>query len=351
MSDPSTRCPRCGAPRAAGPECPACGVIYLRAEVRAATRQAEERDAAKRDAVLHEAEDQRLALSEALEAHAVPTFVPLLVAAQPEQDPRLEGITFHTEETSGEGLLEARLRLCVLPAALLVAYLTVRSSGFGGVLRIVLTMPLHELGHAVTAWLCGFSATPFLWVTSVSEERSTLIPLAMAGLQAALVYQGWKRRQWTWMGVGAVLLLAQAVGTLGLDRMQGQALVTFGGDAGMMVLGTALMATFYVPPEHSLRRHALRWGFVAIGAAAFMDGFEQWWAALSHVERIPFGSIDGVGLSDPSKLVQTYGWNISHLIRRYVAVGITCLVALGLLYLGALWRVRGLLRRGTSTAG
>ncbi|MCY1043745.1 hypothetical protein OV208_20665 [Corallococcus sp. bb12-1] len=350
MSDPSASCPRCGAPRVDGLECPACGVIYLRAEARAATRQAEEREAAKRGAVVREAEDQRLALREALEAHTAPAFVPPLVAARPEQDAALEGITFH-EDTDGEDAREARLRLVVLPAALLVATLAVHSPGFHALMRIFLTMPVHELGHAVTAWLCGFSATPSFWATTVSEERSLFIPLALAGLLATLTYQGWKRRRWTWLGVGAVLLLAQAVGTLGLDRLQARSMITFGGDAGMMVLGTALMATFYVPSGHYLRRNALRWGFVAIGAAAFMDGFEQWWAALSHVERIPFGQNEGSGLSDPSKLVRTYGWNISHLIRRYVAVGITCLSALGLLYLGALWRVRGLLRRGTSTPG
>ncbi|WP_233595908.1 MULTISPECIES: hypothetical protein [Corallococcus] len=351
MNPPSASCPRCGAMRADGPECPACGVIYLRAEARAAARQAEARDAAKRDAALSEAEDQRLALREALEAHTAPTFVPPLSAARPTQDAALEGITFHAEATNGEDVLEARLRLWVLPAALLIASLAVRSPGFHALMRIFLTMPVHELGHAVTAWFCGFSATPSLWFTSVSEERSVFIPLVLAGLLGTLTYQGWKRRQWTWLGAGAVLLLAQAVGTLGLDHREGRSLVTFGGDAGMMVLGTALMATFYVPPEHSLRRNALRWGFIVIGAAAFMDGFEQWWAALSHVERIPFGRNEGSGLSDPTRLVQTYGWNISHLIRRYVALGITCLVALGLLYLGALWRVRGLLRRGTSAAG
>ncbi|CAM3616646.1 hypothetical protein G4177_23700 [Corallococcus sp. ZKHCc1 1396] len=347
MSDPSASCPRCGAPRAAGPECPSCGVIYLRAEARAATRNAEARDAAQRDAALREAEDRRLALREALEGHAAPTFVPPHIEAMPD---RATPDIFDGGDVARERF-EARLRLWVLPAALLVAYLAVRSPGFHAFLRIVLTMPVHEVGHAVTAWFCGFNATPSLWVTSVSEERSVFIPLALAVLLSALTYQGWKRRQWTWLGVGAVLLLAQAVGTLGLDRMQGRAMITFGGDGGMMVLGAALMATFYVPPEHYLRRHALRWGFVVIGAAAFMDGFEQWWAALSHVERIPFGAIEGVGMSDPSKLVQTHGWNISHLIRRYVAVGSTCLVALGVLYLGALWRVRGLLRGGGTEAG
>ncbi|MFP2897675.1 hypothetical protein ACLEQD_14535, partial [Corallococcus sp. 4LFB] len=56
MSPLSATCPRCGAPRVDGPECPACGVIYLRAEVRAATQQAEARDREAREAARREAE-------------------------------------------------------------------------------------------------------------------------------------------------------------------------------------------------------------------------------------------------------------------------------------------------------
>ncbi|WP_208722908.1 hypothetical protein [Corallococcus llansteffanensis] len=346
MSDPSSVCPRCGAPRAAGPECPGCGVIYLRAEARAAARQAEERELAARNAAQREAEDQRLALREALEAHAAPTFVPPLVAAMPESV--TPDLTFDGGDEA-EAAFEAKLRACVLPATLVMAWLAVKSPGFHFLSRIFLTMPVHELGHAVTAWFCGFSATPSLWVTSVSDERSSFMVVLVAGLLGTLLYQGWKRRRWAWMAVGSVLLAAQAVGTLALDLEQGKAMFTFGGDAGKMVLGAALMTTFYVPPGHYLRKHALRWGFVVIGAAAFMDGFEMWWGARTDVDRIPFGLIEGVGLSDPSRLVETYGWNVSRVIRWNVTVGVSCLVALGALYLGALWRVRDVLRGGGGT--
>ncbi|WP_338279183.1 hypothetical protein [Corallococcus caeni] len=344
MSPPSATCPRCGAPRVDGPECPACGVIYLRAEVRAATRQAEARDHEAREAARREAEDQRQALREALEAHAAPTFVPPLVAARPAPEPATEGITLHGEETGSEGALEARLRLAVLPAALGIAFLAVGSAGFHGLLRVFLTMPVHEVGHAVTAWFCGFSATPTLWVTHVSEDRSTFMILLMAGLCGALAWQGWKRRRWAWLGVGAGLLVAQGVCTFGLTHAQAKALTFFGGDAGLMVLGALLLATFYVPRGHYLHRHQLRWGFVAMGAAAFMDGFEQWWAARTDVDRIPFGRIEGVGLSDPSTLVDVYGWNVSRVIHWNVTVGVVCLMALGALYLRGLWTARDALR-------
>lgn len=343
MSTPPARCPRCSAPRVTGLECPACGVIYVRAEARAAAQQAEARDREARDAALREAEDQRLALREALEAHAAPTFVPPHVEAMP--PPARPERTFDDREVP-EARFEARLRVGVLPAVLVVAFLAVRSPGFHALLRIFLTMPVHEVGHAVTAWLCGFSATPTLWVTHVSEDRSVFMILVMAGLSCALVWRGWKRRHWSWVGVGGVLLGFQAVCTLGLTHAQAKALTFFGGDAGLMVLGTVLMATFYVPERHYLRQHALRWGFVVIGAAAFMDGFEQWWGARTDVDSIPFGRIEGVGLSDPSTLVDLYGWNVSRVIHWNVNVGLACLAALGALYLAALWRARDALRGG-----
>ncbi|MFB1481918.1 hypothetical protein [Corallococcus sp. RDP092CA] len=344
MSPPPDSCPRCGAPRVAGPECPACGVIYLRAEARAATRLAEVRDREAGEAARREAEDQRAALREALEAHSAPTFVPPLMAAQPAADAATEGITFHHGDGLSAGALEARLRLAVLPLALVGAWFAVQSPPFHFLLRTFLTMPVHELGHAVTAWFCGYSATPTLWVTHVSEERSTFMVLLLAGLLGALVWRGWKRQRWAWMGVGAVLLATLGVGRFGLPHDQARALIYFGGDAGLMVLGTLLMATFFVPPGHYLHRHQLRWGFVVIGAAALMDSFELWWSARTHVDRIPFGRIEGAGLSDPSALVDVYGWNISRVIRWNVNVGLACLAALAALYLVALWRGREALR-------
>ena len=109
--------------------------------------------------------------------------------------------------------------------------------------------------------------------------------------------------------------------------------IVFAGDAGCLVLGALLMATFYAPPHSVLRRGALRWGFLAIGAASFADAFEQWWSARTDSDRIPFGANEGIGPSDPSVLSDSYGWSASTLVHRYVLLGCVCLVALGCLHL------------------
>ena len=69
------------------------------------------------------------------------------------------------------------------------------------------------------------------------------------------------------------------------------------------------MLTLYAPEGSALKRDWLRWGFLVIGAAAFADAYEQWWAARTDPDRIPFGMNEGAGLSDPSVLSDRYGWN------------------------------------------
>jgi len=55
-------------------------------------------------------------------------------------------------------------------------------------------------------------------------------------------------------------------------------------------------------------------------------------------DRIPFGMNEGVGLSDPSVLSQTYFWSTDQIVHRYVALGCVCLAVLAISYALALLR-------------
>ena len=107
-----TTCAWCDAPRVAGHTCPRCGADYARAE--------QIKSHGRAQAV----------------APVVPVFEP--IRERVVEDPALE------------------LKFCIvaIPAALalgvLFHFLT------PGLQRIVFGMPLHELGHAVSAWFCGF---------------------------------------------------------------------------------------------------------------------------------------------------------------------------------------------------
>jgi hypothetical protein len=109
-------------------------------------------------------------------------------------------------------------------------------------------------------------------------------------------------------------------------------LIVFSGDGGCLVLGSLLMAAVYAPRGGAIQRGWLRWGFLAIGSAAFADAFAQWWSARHDEDAIPFGRNEGVGLSDPSVLSETFGWSTNAIVHRYVVLGCVCLAALAVVY-------------------
>lgn len=238
-----------------------------------------------------------------------------------------------------DSALEWKLRAAAIPVALVLA-IAFHASDTGHFLqRTFLSMMVHELGHAVTAWWSGFAAIPTVWKTLIPDTRSTLIPIMVAALNLGCVYVGWKTERNRVLALGLALGVLQIVA---LNRSIGQAreLITFGGDAGAMVLGTALMMTFFAGPESKLRTNQLRWGFLVIGAAALVDTLATWWTARRDRDAIPFGEIEGVGLSDPSKLVEDYGWTVRELVHRYTTVGALCLTVLGITWVWCVYSAR-----------
>jgi hypothetical protein len=189
-------------------------------------------------------------------------------------------------------------------------------------------MWLHELGHATTAWWTGFFAIPGPWKTLLADTRSPFVPLVLLVLLGAAGYSAHRAEHRAGVWVAAVLAVVALLCTLTMRVRTAQAVILFSGDGGAMVLGGALMATFYVPQGSRLHTTWLRWGFLVLGALAFMDAWRPWLAARRDPEAVPFGEIEGVGDSDPTRLVDEHGWSPEVLVRRYVVLGAVVLVAL-----------------------
>ena len=249
----------------------------------------------------------------------------------PEDDPRLEW----------------KLRAAAVPLALVLAVVFHASSTGHFFQRTFLGMPVHELGHAIAGWWSGFATIPTLWKTLTPEQRSLFVTLVVVGITALV---GWRahvaERRWL-LGLAIGSLVVQGIATFATTATRAQEAITFAGDAGAMILGTLLMLTMFVGPESRLRTNQLRWGFLVIGAAAYVDAFATWWGARSDIDVIPFGEIEGVGQSDPSKLVEVFGWTTRQLVDRYVLVGVTCLVVLAGVWAVSTWRMRARALSGT----
>ena len=286
-------CPKCGfALDADAAECPRCGILvakFLRAHGESLA------SAAELPPLLHA-------------THAV------AVAPANESAARSERIA----------------RAVALPLALLLARIAVKGSP--GAVRL-LGMWVHESGHAVAAWLCGYLAWPGPWFTPVGTDRSPSFTVLLVGVLAYGGYRAWQLQRWFWVAASGCVLLLVLFCTLVLRSGTAQQLIVFGGDGGCLVLGTMLMLTVYAREEHPIRQDHLRWGLLIIGALAFMDVYAVW---SGPIDRLPFGENEN-GLSDPSVLTEMYGWSLLSLVNRYSELAHACLALLVVVYLAGIY--------------
>jgi hypothetical protein len=238
-----------------------------------------------------------------------------------------------------EASLERRFRMVAIPTALLIAWAVVHGGFLRLLLRTVLSMWIHELGHAVAAWLCGRLAFPGPWFTPVGEGRSLVVVILVALALGLGAFRLWRVRR-VWAVVLALLLSVQLYCSFLLPERKVSAFIIWSGDGGAMVIGTLLMLSFYARKRSQIRVGWLRWGFLVIGAAAFADAFATWWAARSDREAIPFGENEGRGLSDPTVLVFQQGYSVSGVVGSYVWTGVACLLVLAAAYALGLRRPR-----------
>ena len=70
-----------------------------------------------------------------------------------------------------------------------------------------------------------------------------------------------------------------------------------------------------------------------IGALSFMHVYRLW---SGPWENIPFGEVEGVNLSDPTRLTEEYGWSVIQMVDRYLLLARVCFVALLALYIWGL---------------
>lgn len=307
-------CPWCSAPRGAGDDCPRCGANYAKAE--------------------------------AIKAHgrAAPAERAPTAQATPPENAEVAELLYVQEvpdewKEVGDAELEWQFCLAAIPAALVCA-VAFHASGLGAALqRIFLTMPVHEFGHAVTAWFCGYTAIPTLWKTIVPETRGFIAPVLLGGAIGYMIYWAREKEKPALLYSGAALLAMQAIGTFFISPNTANMLITFGGDGMGMILAILLMASFFFGKRTQLYKGSLRWGFVVIGAAAFVDIYATWWKSRKDDSAIPYGTTGGMA-TDAMKLVDDHGWTLQLLVHRYVVLGICCLIALALVYAWGVWRAK-----------
>jgi Zn-finger nucleic acid-binding protein len=257
--------------------------------------------------------------------------------------PKTAQVTF--QNPFEDDRMEAWVRAVAIPASLFLAFLMSISDGLRNLGKIFLSMWIHELGHATTAWFTAYPAFPGPWKTWVFEEQSVLMFLLVTTALFAWGFVSFSKQRWFSVGAAACLLILQIVGSVILPEKTAKMLITFGGDGGGMILGAILIGTIYVGRDHRFHHGWLRFGFLWIGSVSLMNASQTWWAAKKDFAAIPFGRQEGVGLSDASKLVDWYGWTETDMITRHNTLSLFCFVWIAALYGFNLWKMRNHLRR------
>ena len=233
-----------------------------------------------------------------------------------------------------------RARAWGVPIALAVAALLSFTMPGSLLLRLCFGMWLHEAGHALASWFCGVIAVPLPWVTMGAQVRSPFFIALLFGGLGALCYRLWRREQQRLVPLPASLGALLLIGVL-VPFRHATTFIVFCGDGGALVLGTVFMlGAVLLPDELRVSRGGLRWGYLVIGAGAFMDAFVTWVKAWRDWAELPLGRNEGSGLSDASRLIDVSGWSEAGLVRSYLALGLVCLGVLAAL---TAWR---LLSRG-----
>jgi hypothetical protein len=137
------------------------------------------------------------------------------------------------------------------------------------------------------------------------------------------------------------MLLLQFIGTFILSPSTSDMLILFGGDGMGIIIATLLMSSFYYGKDTGLYKGALRWGFLMIGAAAFVDIYMVWFNSLGDVSQVPYGTTGG-RFTDSYRLVEDFDWSFKQLINRYIYLGNLCIFVLCVVYYQGLQKAKSI---------
>ncbi|MGA7122182.1 MAG: hypothetical protein WBY94_18915, partial [Polyangiaceae bacterium] len=235
------------------------------------------------------------------------------------------------------------IRLYALPAAFALAALATFAGGPMPVWIFVdlPSMVLHELGHAVTAWIAGRFAVPIPFLTVIRDGRSATTTVVVLGLACGAAFAGYRSRRPALIVFGAVLALLH-VAAFALSESQAREWFLFGGCAGHILFSTLLVVAFYVPLPDWLRWDFWRFAALLFGATGLLYAAKIWFPAARDASLVPMGSAVGDKKDgDMSILVARFGWTPERLASVYAQLTLAGIVLVACVYAGVLvrWRI------------
>jgi hypothetical protein len=261
--------------------------------------------------------------------------------------PPAEPVATLDPDVPGWRPLTVRQAAFAVPAAMLTA-LALRNFELPSLLFWGARVTLHELGHATVAWASSWKALPLpIGLTLIFPGRSWPVFGALLTAVAALVALGVRRRAAALVVGPALFAVALFVGTFAVDLPTQEMAVSFGGCAGELIYGAALVVLFHHRLPDRSRWDYFRWAALVMGAWVLVDASVFWRGCALDWSRIPWGGLfadDG----DMTLLRDQHHWDELKITGRYVALSRGCLAVVGLWWAAHL---AGALRRRALSGG
>ncbi|MFZ3231438.1 MAG: hypothetical protein WA160_14620 [Pseudobdellovibrio sp.] len=283
----SQLCPKCGYKSAADIECLRCGIVF-----------------------------------EKFKLSAYNSVVPI-------SDTEIDEVVI--EEPKNNIFNNYKLNIYALPAGLMISFMIQKLWVFQYLVFLFCVIPLHELGHAFTAWMTGHIAVPIgaivptAGMTIIGQDRHIWVNIVFISIFGYLIFKSWAQRLLYFCALGTVFILVSLYLCLSLTNQQINTLISFGGIAGEFLLSTVLILSFYQPSFKKLRWDFFRFPFFIMGCMAFVNACSMWIRIKNKLDSLPFGSAistDGAGDSngDMNRLI-TAGWSEELIVSRYLILG------------------------------
>jgi len=226
------------------------------------------------------------------------------------------------------------------------ATLLVMASPWGEFFRALsISMPVHEIGHALAALLAGVWAIPLPFFTFILGGHAWSAVLAVGAAIGWLLRDAVRRRLPARFALGLLLLLPWVVhGLAGNDAGRDQWIV-FMGIGGEFVLGALLVLAFFHRLHDAPSWDLVRFACLALGTAVLVPAVVAWDQIAAGSRPLPTGSFlrggDDPG-GDIDRLLAA-GWSREALVDAYVSLGRACLFAVAVHWLWVArrgWRER-----------
>lgn len=210
--------------------------------------------------------------------------------------------------------------------------LVVGGLGIGETLFLFLRIWIHELGHAVPAWLSGRAALPLPFgFTFWNEESSWFTALCLAFLIGVFAVASVREKRVFGIVLAGVLFALQITCTLFVSDLRMIEWILAGGMAGELVLSTLFVVSFYYPMPDRFRWDFWRFVVLVPAACVFASAFAMWIRIDQGAEGLPFGSILGApgdGSGDVERLMDGYYWTAEGMTTFYRTLGGLCLLTI-----------------------